>query len=303
MKETPANIPASILARLKNLAQKENLDFNFLLLRYIQERFLSRLAASRYVNNFVLKGGLLLLAYNIGRARPTRDIDFQGIDISSDRTDLELFVKDIVSVDLGDGVSFRPESIQSAVIKENAAYEGVRIKLTAKIGSARNVIQLDFAFGDAVSSHPLEMDYPTLLSEEGVRILAYSKETIVAEKFEAIVKLASFNSRMKDFHDLSFLLSEFDFDGRTLQTAIRTTFQHRNTSIRSAVELLNSDLGSAPGFQRQWDAFKKKTRLSGARDFKGVFDDIGSFLAPVLMTELEGRPMNRFWRRADRKWE
>ena len=303
MKKKPTNISASVLARLKNIADKENLDFNFLLLRYIQERFLSRLAVSGYVNKFVLKGGFLLLAYNIEKARPTRDIDFLGVDVSRDRKDLEHLIKDIASVNLNDGVRFLPDSVRSETIEEDADYDGVRVKLTAKIGSARNTIQIDFGFGDIVSPHPFQMDYPTLLDKGTVKVLAYSKETIVAEKFEAIVKLTTFNTRMKDFYDVSFLANEFNFDSAVLQSAIRNTFTRRQTSVDSAKELLDSDFGNQAHFQRHWEAFKKRTRLTTKQDFKSVLKEIRSFLSPVIEIELQGKTMNLVWKSKNRKWE
>jgi len=289
MKKKPTNVPASVLARLKEIADKERLDFNFLLLRYMQERFLSRLAVSGYVNKFVLKGGFLLLAYNIEKARPTRDIDFLGINVPSDRKDLERLISEIASVDLNDGVRFLPDSVKSESIKEDADYEGVRVKLTAKIGSARNTIQIDFGFGDIVSPHPLQMDYPTLLDEESVKVLAYSKETIVTEKFEAIVKLTTFNTRMKDFYDISFLANEFDFNGESLQVAMKNTFARRQTSMNSAAELLNSPLGDEANFQHHWEAFKRRTRLTTKQDFKSVFEEIRSFLSPVSKSRARGK--------------
>ncbi len=302
MKRKPVNISASVLARLKNIARKENFDFNFLLLRYIQERFLSRLAVSRYVNMFVLKGGFLLLAYNIDKARPTKDIDFLGVNVSSDRKDLERLIKEITSVDINDGVRFLPDSVKSEAIKEDADYEGVRVKLTARIGSVRNTIQIDFGFGDIVSPHPLQMVYPTMLDRETVKALAYSKETIVPEKFEAIVKLTTFNTRMKDFYDISFLATEFDFEGTMLQSAIRNTFRRRQTSLDSGKELLDSNFGSQAAFNRHWDAFKKRTRLTTKQDFKSVFEEIRSFLTPVVEAELGTKSINLLWDRKTRKW-
>ena len=303
MKKKPVNISASVLARLKNMADKEHLDFNFLLLRYMQERFLSRLVASGYINRFVLKGGVLLLAYNIERARPTRDIDFLGVDISRDRKDLERIIREIVSVHLNDGVKFLPDSVKSEIIKEDADYEGVRLKLTAKIGSARNTIQIDFGFGDIVSPHPFQMDYPTLLDRENIKVLAYSKETIVAEKFEAIVKLTTFNTRMKDFYDIKFLANEFDFEGTALQSAIRNTFLRRQTSVYAAKELLDPSFGRQANFNRQWDAFKKRTKLTAKEDFRSVFEEIGSFLLPVVTAELENKLINQIWDRKTKTWE
>jgi predicted nucleotidyltransferase component of viral defense system len=291
-----------VLARLKNVSDKQGLDFNFLLLRYIQERFLSRLAVSGYVNKFVLKGGFLLLAYNVEKARPTRDIDFLGVDVSRDRKDLERLIKEISSIGIDDGVRFLPHSVKSEAIKENAEYDGVRVKLTAIIGSARNTIQIDFGFGDIVSPHPMQMDYPALLNKESIRVLAYSKETIVAEKIEAIVKLTTFNTRMKDFYDIAFLANEFNFDGAALQAAMKNTFQRRQTNIDAAGALLDSDFVERANFQHNWDAFKKRTRLTTKQDFKSVFEEIRGFLAPVVKAELAKKLMKLVWNRKTRKW-
>jgi hypothetical protein len=302
MKKKPVNISASVLAKLKNIADKDNFDFNFLLLRYIQERFLSRLAVSGHVNKFILKGGFLLLAYNIEKARPTKDIDFLGINVSRDRNELERLVREIAIVDLSDGVRFLPESVRSAVIKEDADYEGIRIRLTATIGSAKNTIQIDCGFGDIISPHPLQMDYPTLLHKGRIKVLAYSKETIVAEKFEAIVKLTTFNTRMKDFFDIVFLANEFDFDGKTLQMAIRNTFTRRKTSLNLAKELLDSNFGNRAHFQRQWDAFKRRTRLSTSEVFSDIFRVIQVFITPTIEAEMEGKPLSLNWDRTTNKW-
>ena len=303
VKKKPVNKSASVLDRLRNIAREQDIDFNFLLLRYVQERLLSRLAQSGHVNRFILKGGFLFLAYNIDKARPTKDIDFLGVDVPSDRNGLERLIKEIASIDINDGARFLPDSVKSQVIKEDADYEGVRVTLTAMIGSARNTIQIDIGFGDIVTPHPLQMDYPTLLDKEEIKVLAYSKETIVAEKFEAIVKLTSFNTRMKDYYDISFLSHEFDFEGASLQLAIRNTFRRRQTSVDSGRELLDSDFVSQATFYRHWEAFKKRTRLTTERDFMSIFAEMRSFLAPIVNGELKGRPVNILWKRKTRRWE
>ncbi len=303
MKKKPVNISASVLDRLKNIATKQDFDFNFILLRYAQERFLSRLAYSGHVKRFILKGGFLLLAYNIDKARPTKDIDFLAVNVASHRRDLERLITEIATVDLKDGVIFLVDSVRSEVIKEDADYGGIRVKLTSKIGSVRNGIQIDFGFGDIVTPHPLLMDYPTLLDTETVKVLAYPKETIVAEKFEAIVKLTSFNTRMKDFYDISFLSNEFDFECAALQSAMRNTFHRRQTSLSSGKELLDSNFGGQLTFHRHWDAFKKRTRLTTKQDFRSIFDEIRSFLAPLVNAEIENTSISSHWSRKTRKWE
>ncbi len=245
----------------------------------------------------------MLLAYNIEKARPTKDIDFLGVNMSSDRKDIEKVIREIISINLNDGVKFLPESIKSESIKEDSDYHGIRVRLTAKIGSARNTIRIDFGFGDIVSPHPLQMDYPALLSKESVRVLAYSKETIIAEKLEAIVKLTTFNTRMKDYYDIAFMAKEFDFAGEVLCEAIRNTFNKRQTSLHSAEELLNSNFGEKINIRGQWEAFSKRTKLLSKQDFKSIFEEIRSFLAPVVKAVLNMKGMIMVWNCKTRNWE
>jgi predicted nucleotidyltransferase component of viral defense system len=302
MKKSPTNTPASVLARLKNLSERDHLDFNFLLLRYIQERFLARLAESSYVNKFVLKGGFLLLAYNIQKARPTKDLDFLGLNVSKDPKELENLVLEIISIDADDGVQFRTDSVKSQIIKEDAGYEGVRIKIEARIGTTRNIIRLDFGFGDIVTPTPLRMDYPAILDRTSVKVLAYSKESIVAEKFEAIVKLSSFNSRMKDFYDIDFLSNEFNFEGPLLQSAIQKTFAQRETSLHSAANLLQSNLGEQASLQNLWRAFFKRSRLLTKEDFNEIFQSIRAFVGPIIDAATAGKLMSLNWDRSTKEW-
>ena len=300
MKKKPTNIAASVLTRLKNIADKEQFDFNFLLLRYIQERFLSRLEGSTYANRFVLKGGFLLLAYNIHQARPTRDIDFLGINLSQDQKLIESIIAEIASIEQPDGVSFIVDSIQSEIIKEDANHPGIRVRMVAKIGTARNRIQIDFAFDDVVTPRPLQMEYPNLLDEGNLHLWAYSKETIVAEKLEAIVKLTTFNTRMKDFYDIAFLSKEFDFDGKLLQSAIRNTFERRQTNLDASIDLLNSDLGDHDSFNQLWEAFKRRTRISSTDTFNITFSEIRDFLLPVV--ESGKKITSLVWKRETQQW-
>ena len=303
MKKKPTNIAASCLARLKNIADKEALDFNVLLLRYLQECFLARLASTGYVDKFVLKGGFLLLAYNIERARPTKDVDFLGVGVPSDREALEGIIREVVAVDLSDGVEFVPQSIKSEVIKEDADYEGVRVRIAARIGSARTTIQNDIGFGDIVSPQPLQMDYPTLLERGSVKVLAYSKESIVAEKFEAIVKLTTFNTRMKDFYDIGFLASEFDFDSTLLQMALTNTFLRRQTPLSAALQLLNSEIPEEFDFEERWEAFGKRTRLTTKQHFRDVWELMRSFLLPLVDAQLKATKYRWTWNRKTTTWE
>jgi len=282
MTKARVDIAASSLARLKNLAGDAHVDFNFLLLRFMQERFLARLVASPHAEHFVLKGGVLLLAYGAQGARPTKDIDFLGVNTAHDREHLEQRVREIASINLHDGVEFLADSVTSQAIAEDAAYEGVRIKLMAQVGTARNKLQIDVGFGDVVSPAPLQLDYPTLLEQGTISLRAYSKETMVAEKFEAIVKLAMVNSRMKDFYDIAFMASEFDFEFSSLALAVLGTFARRETPLENAAALLHSDLTQQASILRYWNAFGRRLGLKPSETFAKTFSSIRSFLGPVI---------------------
>jgi len=303
MKKSTTNIPASVLARLKYLAEKDSLDFNFVLIRYTQERFLAKLAASGYVNKFVLKGGFLLLAYSVEKARPTKDIDFLGVNIGRDSVTLVEAIKEILSFELNDGVVFLQKEIKAEVIKEDADYEGIRIRVPARIGKARTTLQIDFGFGDVVTPGPLQMDYPTLLKTDDIKILAYSKETIISEKLESIAKLTMFNTRLKDFYDIYFLSGHFSFEGRVLQAAIKETFKRRQTSLESAIELIDSDFGNRTDFARLWSAFKRRTGTELKEGFPEVFSRIRGFLMAPIRAELDSGILQKTWNPPKRAWE
>jgi len=193
------DVEASIRARLRNLARSTGRDFDALLLQYCQERFLYRLSVSPYRSHFVLKGALLLLPYRIPLLRPTKDIDFLARGTSNDPGVVREIIEQVASIEGKDGVSFSKTNLRVERIMEGAAYEGIRVKIQAKLREARKIIQLDIAYGDVISGGPVEMDFPILLEEQPApRLRVYSKESSLAEKFESLVKLNILTSRMKD---------------------------------------------------------------------------------------------------------
>ncbi len=149
------NIPASVMARLKNVSRDLSVPFNLVMQLYIQERLLYRLSLSKYKNKFLLKGGLLLYSMNEFKGRPTKDIDFLAKNISNDLDSIENAIKEICSFDIEDGVNYDLESIITNRIKEDADYQGVRIKIISFIGKAKVHIQIDIGFGDLTYSPPI----------------------------------------------------------------------------------------------------------------------------------------------------
>ena len=198
------NIAHSLKVRLLNLSDHNNKRYQQLLVRYMQERFLYRLSVSKYSNNFILKGGALLYAYDEFLPRPTLDVDFMGIRISNDKNAIINAFKEIVSdPTIDDGIRFMPDSIDASDIAVERKYPGVRITVVGFLDTVRKELTFDIGFGDVIIPQPVMMEYPTIIDDmENPRLAAYSLETVVAEKFQTVVEKSVFNSRMKDFYDL-----------------------------------------------------------------------------------------------------
>jgi predicted nucleotidyltransferase component of viral defense system len=220
MKGPPKNVAASVRDRLLKLAKESGEDFTYVLTRYALERLLVRLASSKYKDTFVLKGAMLFRLWSPKVHRPTKDLDLLGSG-SPDRERVARVFAEIASVVVDDdGIVFDPKSVKASRIKEDAEYEGVRVNVTGRIGSARLELQIDVGFGDVVTPGTIDVDFPTLLPMTAPRLRAYPKETVVAEKLQAMVLLGIANSRMKDFFDVWFLGDELRVRGRIVRKLI-----------------------------------------------------------------------------------
>ncbi len=281
-------LAASIKTRLQNKAREDNRPFNDVLQLYGIERFLYRLSRSPFQRQFVLKGALMLLALEVPSMRPTRDIDLLG-HTSNNPAQVTQIVRQIcLQSVMPDGLHFDTASIRASRIKEDADYEGVRVRMRAWLGSARIPLQIDIGFADVLTPAALDIRYPTLLSLPAPVLRGYPLETIVAEKLQAMVFLGSVNSRMKDFYDLWVLLSRFDVDTPTLRRSIQRTFQRRRTSIPADVPVAFSD-AFIQAKQAQWQAFIVRSRLEGGTPaFAEVIGVLRAVLMPIL-EELRGQ--------------
>lgn len=221
----------SVKAKLLNLSKAERLPYQPLLIRYIQERLLYRLAQSKYKHHFYLKGGALLYAHEQFKARPTLDIDFLGHNIVNDKKIIKEAFSEICGISCEkDGMYFDTATIETEEINENHIYKGIRLHVTACLDTARQKIAMDVGFGDIIIPEPQKLEYPLLLDDlPPVKILAYSLETVIAEKFQAMIELTENNSRMKDFFDLYTLLSAKKIDDIILEKAIHATLKNRGT--------------------------------------------------------------------------
>lgn len=218
------DLPASVRGRLENLARETSRPLQELMQYFVIERFLFRLSKSKYADRFVLKGALMFTFWGTLQSRATRDIDLLARADNSVETMLRIITEVCQHPVEPDGVEFISDSIQGAIIKEDAEYSGVRVTFVAKIQNARLPMQLDIGFGDVIYPAAISMVYPTMLDFESPRLVGYPKETVIAEKFEAMVKLGQLNSRMKDLFDIHLLARQFKFDAAVLIHAIQKTF-------------------------------------------------------------------------------
>lgn len=282
--KTTKNIPASIRQKLLNKAREENRPFNELLQFFAMERFLYRLCQSRFSESFILKGALMLRVWNSPESRPTMDIDLLGRTDNQEK-EIALKIKEIISInDFEDGLVFIPESIKSETITEDADYEGVRVRFLANLDTARITLQIDIGFGDVVFPDPEKVSLPTILDSPSPVVLGYSRESLIAEKFEAMVKLGSLNSRMKDFFDIWMLSHQFRFDFRTLSEAIKKTFAQRKTPLILPIEVFSDDFASMR--QSLWTAFSKRIKQTDTpKTFKQVLSEVEMFLLPLFKND------------------
>lgn len=261
MPDRPRNIGASVRQRLLNLAHARGQPMELLLTRYALERLLHRLSLSPHRERFVLKGAMLLATWFDEPHRATRDVDLLGFGDAAQDALLATF-REIMAVELDDGVSFDLKGLRIEAIREEVEYGGSRLRTTAALGGARIPITVDIGFGDAVEPGVEEIDLPVLLDMPSPHLRAYPPETVIAEKFHAMVVLGRANSRMKDYYDVWMLTSSFELEPERLRQAIAATFARRKTEVPADIPDGLSDVFSADaGKQRQWDAFART--LSG----------------------------------------
>ncbi len=291
------NIAASVHQRLLNKSKESARPFNELFQYYAIERFLYRLFRSSYAEKFILKGALMLMVWEVPAFRSTMDIDMLG-KMKNSTNAIIAMVRDVCLQEVeSDGIVFEPNSVRGQVITEEADYEGVRVHFRGSLDNARITIQLDVGFGDVVIPPPEMMTFPTILDMPAPQIRGYSKESTIAEKFEAMVRRGIMNSRMKDFWDIRLLSRRFDFDGKTLAAAIAETFAARHTVIPPDPVAFTDVFVQDKTKQSQWKAFLRKNRMVGDPDtFKDAVAAVSLFLKPVLVCLVNDRPVPAIWK-------
>jgi hypothetical protein len=298
------NVGASVRQRLLNKARETGRPFSELLQYFAMERFLYRLSKSEHADKFVLKGALMLTAWNAPLLRPTMDIDLLGAT-GNDIETMAAIVREICGgrIEPDDGLVFDAASVKGERIAEAAEYEGVRIRFRATLDAARIQMQLDVGFGDIVVPAAVPTIYPTILDLPAPHLLAYSRETAIAEKFEAMVKLGELNSRMKDFFDIWLLSGAFDFDGPRLCEAIEKTFKQRGTVLPDGEPVaLAREFSSNPQKRAQWTGFIRRMKLRNVPSLPEIVDGLGEFLMAPMRAASMGEHLDLKWVSKEARW-
>lgn len=295
------NVSASVRARLLNLARSTNRDFQELALRYAVERFLVRLASSAHKDRFILKGAMLYIAWKLDDKRTTMDLDLLGIG-SPDPERLADVFRQICEVETeDDGLLFDKDNVKAAPIREEAIYDGVRVVVRVSLGAMAIRLQVDVGFGDTVVPAAQHSEFPALLAEQGPVVKAYSPETVIAEKFNAMVLLGMANSRMKDYFDIWMLSQNFTLEGTVLREAILNTFAKRQTALPDSEPIGLSEEFSGNGSKLlQWQGFvKRQRRQETAPSLREAVAMAHEFLMPVAASIFGSAPVPVRWSPSD----
>lgn len=283
--------PERAYLELQRLARSQGRSTQQLFEIYVHERFLARLATSRFADRFVLKGGMLLAVLDARRG--TRDADMLVRGMARDESGLRAVIGEIAAIPFADGVSFDTTDISTTTIRAGFDHEGVRIALSASLGGAALKLRLDLSFGDPVE--PQRIDYPTLLGDVEFQLLGYPLESVIAEKADTMMFLGDANTRDRDYGDI-YLLSEIHpVEAAPLRQTLRTVAEHRGHEVRPLGPLLETLRETR---QRPWQASRERAGLLVLPErFSDVVDAVVNFIDGLQIAGVSR------WDPAKRQWK
>lgn len=296
------DMAASVLTRLKKQAKETGLSYQMCLQLFCQEEFLRRLSLSKYCSNFVLKGGLLIYTLTKFQARATQDIDFLMRKMPNEIENVKSTMEEIVHVSTtNDYVSY--EVLDAVFITQEKEYSGVSVKFIARIKQVRVPFSIDLGVDDLIIPKAVIRTLKTRLPGfEEPQLYTYSLESTVAEKFDAILKRMEATSRMKDFFDIYYLSSFFEFDGRVLQEAIWQTIQHRGTPYNENIFERIDDFYNNEFLLLQWKRFQLSMQME-LPEFTVVLNRLKKFIVPVFNSSIHNKNFFMKWSAQHELWE
>jgi len=302
----PLNIAASVRQRLLNHAKSQGDDYQRVLTRYAIERLLYRLCQTHARERYILKGAMLFLTWPDRAFRPTGDVDLLGYGPPEPAAMKTLF-GEITAVQYPeDGIAFDTATLAVEPVREDERYQGVRITMRARLGSAKIPVQVDVGFGDSVFPAAERRAFPCLLTDlPAPEILMYPRETVVAEKFEALVRFDEANSRLKDFSDIWVIIHTFAFEQATLVQALLGTFKQRATPVPQDIPFaLTPDFAALAEKQQMWSGFLRRTTpVLVPPGLDAVLDDLRRFFTPVIAAMALPEAAHGDWNPERQIWE
>ena len=261
----------SLMDRANNLAQRCDITTNEILQNYMFERVLERLSKSKYKNNFILKGGLLLSSIMGIDTRTTMDMDTCIKGINLDDTQLYEVLNEILSIDVNDNIKFYIKN--SKPIREDDDYGGLKYNLLAQYENLRVNLSIDIATGDLITPKEIEYDYKMMFEDRSLQIMTYNIETIIAEKFQTVISRGILNSRMKDYYDLYYLTTYKQYSKDILRQAIKNTFEKRNTNIENVQKVI-SEIATSDFTENLWNEYRKKFKYAKNIEYEQIMKKI-----------------------------
>lgn len=267
--------PEQLKGSIRSMAAKKNLRAQEVLQMFLFERILERLAASKYQNNFILKGGLLISSMIGISERTTMDMDTTVRGIQMEEDEIVAAVNEILTIDVGDGIAFEYKGIEP--IREEDAYNNFRVHLRAKYGKIDSPMKIDVTTGDAITPAAIRYDFPMLFDDKTVPIMAYTLETVLAEKYETIIRRNIGTTRARDFYDLHTLYRSRKHEIRPeiLKAAVSHTAQKRNSvaDIHDWKDIM-TDIREEPALYQLWDNYVADNKYIGELAFHEVLDTV-----------------------------
>lgn len=268
---------------LRNLARDHRRPTDELFQLYLLERFLYRLAHSPLRHQLVLKGGMLLAAYQL--RRPTQDVDVQAQGLANNVREVAELIRQVCAIETDDGLTFYVDDLAAEAIREGASYEGVRVRLPVSLGPARLRFRVDLNFGDPITPAPIEIAYPQLLGGE-FRLMGYPVASVLAEKLVTMLELGDANTRDRDVGDILRIRRTHRVKAVDLAAACRATADFRRVELQPLRTLL-TDLPRRR--QAAWSRWLDRTGLAGElpASFEDALDQVLAFADPVFAGQVE----------------
>lgn len=272
----------NLFKKSKELATKSGLTQLELYQRFMFERILERISLSKYNNNFILKGGLLLSAMLGIESRSTRDMDIsvKGIDVSEEK--MVQVLNEILSMDINDGVKF--EVVDVTDIRADDEYGGNKYHIVGKLENLKVALEIDISTGDEITPKELNYEYISLFEDKKIQIDTYNIETILAEKIQTILVRGKYNTRMKDYYDIYFFLTKLknEINKDIFKKALNNTIVQRDSlDYLRDYEIILDDISQNDRMHSNWNSYRKKTKYAENIEFKNIIEILRDFIKKI----------------------